>query len=57
MINDKVIFGKIDRMSGIINFKVKKNENEILNEWAVDINSVLHLIDQTCNLIKREEEV
>jgi len=56
MINEKQIFCRIDRIEGIINFKSLKNENQVINEWSFDINHVLDLIDNTCNLIKREEE-
>lgn len=53
-INNKFIKGKIDRMQGIVNFKLNKNENDIVNEWNADINKIYDLIDKTCNLIKRE---
>lgn len=53
MINEKLIICKIDRVEGILHFKSKKSENEVLNEWGNEINTVLELIDKTCNLIKR----
>ncbi len=56
MINEKMVTCKIDRVDGIINFRLEKQENEILNSWNTDINKVMELIDATSNLIKREEE-
>ena len=57
MINNKLIVAKIDRIEGIISFKPKKNENETLNEWVFDLGKVLDLVDKTCNLINRENDV
>lgn len=57
MINNKLVFAKIDRLSKVILFKQKTNENEILNEWRVDVHKILDLVDQTTNLINREYDV
>ena len=56
MINNKMIVAKIDRINGIINFRHKKNENEIMNEWVYDVSKLLDVVDKTCNLINRENE-
>lgn len=57
MINKKLIVARIDRLHGTISFKTKKSENEVLNEWRVDIHKILDLVDSTCNLINRENEL
>ena len=57
MIFDKIIFARIDRLTGIINFNKRKNENETLNEWVGDVHKILGLVDSTTNLINREYEV
>ncbi len=57
MIFEKILYARIDRLTGIVNFVAKKNENEILNEWKSDIHTLLGLVDSTCNLINREHEV
>jgi len=57
MINNKMIVAKIDRIHGIITFKHKKNENEIMNEWVYDVSKLLDVVDKTCNLINRENDV
>lgn len=56
MINKKMITAKIDRISGVVNFKEKKNENAVINDWVYDVNKLMDVIDKTCNLIKRENE-
>jgi len=40
MINNKLVFAKIDRLGKVIVFKQKKNENEILNEWRFDVHKI-----------------
>ena len=57
MINKGITKCKIDRVDGIVKFKLKRNENDVLNDWNRNIHSVLDLVDNTCNLIKREEEM
>lgn len=56
MINNKMVVAKIDRINGIISFKHKKNENEIMNEWVYDVNKLLDIVDKTSNLINREND-
>eukprot|EP01015_Nassula_variabilis_P009175 TRINITY_DN1726_c0_g1_i1.p1 TRINITY_DN1726_c0_g1~~TRINITY_DN1726_c0_g1_i1.p1 ORF type:complete len:431 (-),score=65.69 TRINITY_DN1726_c0_g1_i1:170-1462(-) len=57
MINIGLIFAKIDRVSGIISFRKLQNENERLNEWIFDVNKLLDIVDKTCNLISRDNEM
>lgn len=56
-INNKLVAAKIDRLRGVVIFKQKKNENDVLNEWRFDIHKILDLVDNTCNLINREYDV
>lgn len=56
MQNEKLVDCKIDRLEGVVNFKLRRSENDVLNDWATDVNQILALIDHTSNLIKREEE-
>ncbi|KAI7865946.1 PCI domain-containing protein [Spinellus fusiger] len=57
LVVSKTIFARIDRMAGIVSFQVKKDANQVLNNWSNDINSLLHLIEKTCHLISKEEMV
>lgn len=56
MINEGLINAKIDRLDGVVDFKKKRTDDEVLDEWVEDVNNLLTLVDQTCNLIHREEE-
>ncbi len=57
MIFGKIIYARIDRLTNIVVFKARKNENEVLNDWTGDVHKLLALMDSTCNLINREHEV
>lgn len=57
MIFQKIIWARIDRLTGIVNFVAKQTENNVLNDWSADIHKLLGLVDSTCNLINREHEV
>jgi len=38
MIFDKILFARIDRLTGIVDFNRLKNENEVINDWSADIH-------------------
>jgi len=56
LIISKQVSAKIDRPAGIIHMVIRKNEEEVLDDWVHDVNKVLDLIDNTANLIQREGE-
>ena len=56
MINEGLILAKIDRLDGVVSFRKKRTDDEVLDEWVEDVNKLLSLVDETCNLIHREEE-
>lgn len=35
---------------------ISRGDEEILDEWVDDVNSLMDMVDQTCSLIHREEE-
>lgn len=57
MINSDFIKGKIDRVEGVIVFRRQRVDDEILDDWVKDVNNLLDLVNHTCNLIDREEDV
>ncbi|CAB4007558.1 26S proteasome non-ATPase regulatory subunit 12 [Paramuricea clavata] len=57
LVASKVVFAKIDRPGGTINFQPHKEPNEILNEWSHNINSLMQLLNKTNHLITKEEMV
>jgi 26S proteasome regulatory subunit N5 len=56
MVSDKEIHAKIDRPAGIVVFQkeVSKNADNLLNDWASSISSLLNLVETTCHLINKE---
>eukprot|EP01083_Nonionella_stella_P088195 245622_1 len=54
MVTDGHIFGRINRLDGIIRFKKIQYENKILNAWKSDTDKLLDLVDLTCHQIHKE---
>lgn len=57
LINADIIQGKIDRVAGVIVFRRQRMDDDILDDWVQDVNSLLDLVNNTANLIDREEDV
>lgn len=55
LVNNGTLKVKIDRPSGIIHFTHKKNQSEILNDWAVQLNELMACVNKTTHLIQKEE--
>lgn len=56
-INQGKITGRIDRVEGSVSFSKRQNENQQLGVWQKDIHQVLDLLDRTCKLIQRDNEL
>lgn len=55
MVISKTISAKIDRIEGIIDFKLHTvGENEVLNSWSHDIQDLLQLVEKTNHLINKD---
>ena len=52
--NEKVISCRVDRISGVIDFKPIEHENNLLENWNTSINNILDMVDTVSNLINRE---
>ena len=57
LINADIIKGRIDRVENVIIFRKQRLDDEILDVWVDDVNKILDLVNHTCNLIDREEEM
>lgn len=55
LVNNGTLKVKIDRPSGIIYFTQKKNQSEILNDWASQLNELMQAVNKTTHLIQKEE--
>jgi 26S proteasome regulatory subunit N5 len=57
LVSNKTISAKIDRLQDIVTFQQNKSPQDILNEWSVNLNSLMTIINKTCHLINKEETV
>ncbi|KAH3863587.1 26S proteasome non-ATPase regulatory subunit 12-like [Dreissena polymorpha] len=57
LVVNKTIQAKIDRLEGIVNFTEQKDPNDILNDWSLNINTLMQLVSKTTHLITKEEMV
>ena len=57
MVSHKQIYARIDRPTGVVTFQAPKDPNELLNDWAGDIGSLLNMLEGTCHLIHKENMV
>ncbi len=46
LVSNKTISAKIDRLQDIITFQQKQSPQEILNEWSVNLNSLITIFNQ-----------
>jgi len=54
----KVIYAKIDRLSGIVYFAPQQRDPEqVLNDWSHSLNQLMKLLSRTTHLINKEEMV
>lgn len=45
MINADIITARINRVSGVINFRLDQKESRVLNQWTDSLHSLLNLTD------------
>jgi 26S proteasome regulatory subunit N5 len=54
LVTDKTIFARIDRPSGIVTFKKRRDANDVLNVWSGDISKMLGLVEKASHLVSKE---
>lgn len=47
LVVSKTIWARIDRPSGVINFKAKRNAEDIMNDWSSDMQKLLGLVEKS----------
>ena len=57
LVNQGVIYAKINRPEKIVNFDKPKNSSELLNEWSQNVDQLLEHIETIGHLITKEEIV
>jgi 26S proteasome regulatory subunit N5 len=54
MVSEGSVYAKIDRPKDIVRFFASKAPEEVLSDWASDIDKLLHLVETTSHLIHKE---
>lgn len=54
LVTDKSIYARIDRPAGIVDFRKKRNVNDVLNAWSGDVSKMLDLVEKTSHLVSKE---
>ena len=57
LVNQGIIYAKINRPLKIVNFEKPKNSSELLNEWSSNIDELLSHIETIGHLVTKEEIV
>lgn len=55
--SEKKVHVKIDRPSGILNFRAKQTAESLLNDWSRSINTLLGTLEKSCQQIQKEAMV
>ena len=55
LVNNGIIYAKVNRPAKIVNFEKPKNSSELLNEWSRNVDELLDHIETIGHLITREE--
>jgi 26S proteasome regulatory subunit N5 len=55
LVNQGVIFAKINRPAKVVSFAKPKDSNELLNEWSNNVDELLGQIETIGHLITKEE--
>lgn len=55
LVNQGIIYAKINRPAKVVNFEKPKNSSELLNEWSQNVDDLLEHIETIGHLITKEE--
>ncbi|KAK0524645.1 proteasome regulatory particle subunit [Tilletia horrida] len=57
LVSSGIVYAKIDRPAGIVNFERKRTHEDVLNAWSRDMEKLLDLVERTNHLVAREMSV
>jgi len=57
LVSAKTIYAKMNRPKGIVSFRRRQDPNEVLNEWAGDVNHLLSILERTSHMIHKEQMI
>ncbi|CAI4327532.1 CMF_HP2_G0007360.mRNA.1.CDS.1 [Saccharomyces cerevisiae] len=55
LVNQGIIYAKVNRPAKIVNFEKPKNSSQLLNEWSHNVDELLEHIETIGHLITKEE--
>ncbi|CAI4057319.1 hypothetical protein SKDZ_04G0940 [Saccharomyces kudriavzevii ZP591] len=55
LVNQGIIYAKVNRPAKIVNFEKSKNSSQLLNEWSNNVDELLEHIETIGHLITKEE--
>lgn len=55
LVTAKTVYAKIDRPARVVSFEVKRDADDVLNEWSGNMKSLLGLLERIDHLITKEE--
>jgi 26S proteasome regulatory subunit N5 len=53
LVTEKTIYARIDRPTGIVNFKAQRKVGEVMNDWSRDLDKMLGLVEKTSHLVAK----
>ena len=54
LVTNKTIHARIDRPSGIVDFRpIQLDPSEVMNDWVRNVNELLGLVEKTTHLIAK----
>ncbi|KAK0549255.1 proteasome regulatory particle subunit [Tilletia horrida] len=57
LVSSGIVYAKIDRPAGIVNFERKRTHEDVLNAWSRDMEKLLDLVERTNHLVAREMSI
>lgn len=57
LVSSRQLFARIDRPTGIIQFKANQKETQLIQGWSDQINSLLTKVESTTHLINKENMI
>ena len=54
MVVSKALVAEINRSIGLVCFQTSKDNNNVLNSWAMNLEKLLDLVEKSCHQIHKE---
>lgn len=54
LVTKKTIHARMDRPAGVVNFRPRLSDAELLNQWSNDMEQLLHTVEKVSHLVEKE---